>query len=518
VRRLLAGLAAAVAVAAAAPGSALAAAPLSLVRIGSANGPDNVVAAPGDGDRLFVVERTGRIVVLKGGVQSVFVDLTSRVHATGYEQGLFGLAFAPDYADSGKFYVYYNAPAAGPTSNNGSDVVVSELRRTDADHADASSERVLLRITHRLEQYENGGGLLFAPDGKLWIGTGDGGGWFDPHNNAQRLDPATDNADADQDALLGKLLRIDPAPGDGCGGQCTIPADNPGFAQREVWAYGLRNPWRFAFDPVTGQLAIGDVGNETYEEVDAALGPQPARGINFGWPFFEGNHPGQGAPPAGCCTPPVIERSHAEGFDALIGGVFVRDPAVPALAGRYLYAALTNGHIRSAVLQGGTPVTDDADTGLTLPGITSFGTDACGHVLMASLDGGIYRLVQGAATGCGALGARLTAAAHQRGWRSDGRLRAHAACAAACTVTLTASFTGVRGVRAKSAHAALAADSGATLTLRLGGSARRAVAAALRRGRRPSVRFTATARSATGRPGFERAEATSRLTGVARKR
>ena len=151
----------------------------------------------------------------RGKAQTVFADLTDRVKADGAEQGLLGLAFAPDYATSGKLYVFYTAraPAGAVVRDNGSDLVISELRRADADHVDPASERVLLRIPHRLGEFENGGQLSFGPDGRLWIGTGDGGGDNDPFRNAQRLDPATDDAARGADALLGKILRIDPKPG-----------------------------------------------------------------------------------------------------------------------------------------------------------------------------------------------------------------------------------------------------------------------------------------------------------------
>jgi glucose/arabinose dehydrogenase len=516
VRTLVAGAAAAAVAALGLPLTGAAAAGtggLTLVPVASFVQPVGTAVAPGDASRLFVVEKPGRIAVRHGRRQTTFLDLTGRVKSDGYEQGLLGLAFAPDYATSGHFYVSYTAPTTEPgAATFGSDLVISELRRgADADHGDPASERTLLRIPHRLEEYENGGQLRVGPDGMLWIGTGDGGGDGDPHHNAQRLDPATDDPAAGADALLGKILRIDPAPGDGCGGACTIPGGNPGFPQREVWAYGLRNPWRFSFDRLTGDLAIADVGNRELEEVDLAPAPGLGRGANYGWPFFEAGAHISGTPADGCCTPPVIQKSHgADGFDALIGGVVVRDPGLPMLEGRYVYAALTSGEIRSARFSGGRAV-DDRDTGLRAPNVTSFGEDACGRVYATVLDGALYRISQGSGA-CTAVGVTLTAAARQRP-SAAGTVKVAVACAAACTVSARGSVlvgsSTVAG-RTPTVTRKLPAGRRTVVSLKVSAAVRRTVAGALRRGRTVRVRFELTARAGTG-AAVRRARATSRL-------
>jgi glucose/arabinose dehydrogenase len=500
-------IAAALALAAVAITTPAVAAPSSvtLVPVARFSAPVGVVAAPGDASRLFVVEQAGRIVARRGTSQTTFADLTDRVKADGSEQGLLGLAFAPDYSTSGKLYVFYTArpPVGAVVRANGSDLVISELQRAnaDADHVDPASERVLLRIPHRLGEFENGGQLRFGPDGQLWIGTGDGGGDNDPFRNAQRVDPATNDAARGADALLGKILRVDPRPGDGCGGACTIPATNPGFAQREVWALGLRNPWRFSFDRLTGDLVIADVGNSVFEELDLAPGPDRGRGANYGWPAFEGTArvAGTDAPPAGCCTAPVLERAHAQpdGYNAIIGGVVVRDPGLPALAGRYLYANLSSGLIQAVRLGGGT-VFDDRSTGLRAPALTSFGEDGCGRVYATTLDGVLYRLSQGEGA-CDAVGVTLVAPARQRS-AATGAVRAVLTCAIACTAGVRASLTVGGAIVGRTATRTLALGAGrrGTVVLRVPAAVRPALRRALARGRVPSVRFMVTARAADG--------------------
>jgi glucose/arabinose dehydrogenase len=489
---------------------------LTLVPVASFTQPVGMAVAPGDPSRLFVVEKGGRIVVRHGAGQSTFLDLTGQVKSDGYEQGLLGLSFAPDYASSGRFYVYYTASTSAPgAASYGSDLAISEFRRgADADHADPASERPVLRIPHRLEEFENGGQMRFGPDGLLWIGTGDGGGDGDPHRNAQRLDPATDDAAAGADALLGKILRIDPTPGDGCGGACTIPAGNPGFAQREVWAYGLRNPWRFSFDRLTGDLAIADVGNRDLEEVDLAPAPGLGRGANFGWPYFEAGAQVSPSRPVGCCLAPVIQKSHrGDGFDALIGGMVVRDPGLPSLEGRYVYAALTTGEIRSARFAGGRAV-DDRDTGLRVPNLTSFGEDACGRVFATTIDGGLYRISQGTGA-CSAVGMTLTAAARQRVSGAAGTVEVTVTCAAGCTVRARGSLLIGGGGGSLAGHTGtltrqLAAGRRTVLRFRIGAALRRSVAAAARRSRGARLRFEVTARAGAGGPA-RHASASSRL-------
>jgi glucose/arabinose dehydrogenase len=489
--------------------------PVALVPVARFSAPVGVVAAPGDAGRLFVVEQAGRIVERRGTTQTVFADLTDRVKADGSEQGLLGLAFAPDYATSGKLYVFYTArpPAGAVVDDNGSDLVISELHRADADHVDPASERVLLRIPHRLGEFENGGQLAFGPDGRLWIGTGDGGGDNDPFHNAQRTDPATDDAARGADALLGKILRVDPGAGDGCGGACTIPADNPGFAQREVWALGLRNPWRFSFDRLTGDLAIADVGNTVFEELDLAPAPARGRGADYGWPAFEGTArvAGTDGPPAGCCTTPVLERGHdqPDGYNAIIGGVVVRDPGLPALAGRYLYANLSSGLIQAVRLGAGTAF-DDRSTGLRAPGLTSFGEDGCGRVYATTLDGVLYRLSQGEGA-CDAVGVTVAPPARQRA-AAIGSVRTTLTCAIACTAGVRASLTVGGAVVGRTATRTMALGGGrrATVALRVPATIRATLRRALVRGRVPGVRFVVTARAADG-GARRRATATARV-------
>jgi glucose/arabinose dehydrogenase len=496
-------------------GATAAPSPVTLVPVARFSTPVGVVAAPGDVSRLFIVEQAGRIVVRRGKTQTTFVDLTDRVKSDGAEQGLLGLAFAPDYATSGKLYVFYTtrAPAGAVVRDNGSDIVISELRRADADRADPAGERVLLRIPHRLGEFENGGQLSFGPDGRLWVGTGDGGGDNDPFRNAQRLDPATNDAARGADALLGKILRVDPTPGDGCGGGCSIPADNPGFPQREVWALGLRNPWRFSFDRLTGDLVIADVGNTVFEELDLAPAPGRGRGANYGWPAFEGTArvAGTDALPVGCCTAPVLERAHAQpdGYNAIIGGVVVRDPGLPALAGRYLYANLSSGLIQAVRLGRGTAF-DDRSTGLRAPGLTSFGEDGCGRVYATTLDGILYRLSQGEGA-CDAVGVTLSPPARQRAVVT-GSVRATLTCATACTARVRASLTvgGAIVGRTATRTVGLGAGRRATVVLRVPRTVRAGLARALARGRTPSVRFVVTARAADG-GAQRRATATARV-------
>jgi glucose/arabinose dehydrogenase len=483
--------------------AAAAPSPVTLVPVARFSAPVGVVAAPGDAGRLFVVEQAGRIVARRGRAQTVFADLTDRVKADGGEQGLLGLAFAPDYATNGKLYVFYTArpPAGAVVRDNGSDLVISELRRADGDHVDPAGERVLLRIPHRLGEFENGGQLSFGPDGQLWIGTGDGGGDDDPFRNAQRVDPATGDAARGADALLGKLLRLDPKPGDGCNGACTIPAGNPGFAQREIWALGLRNPWRFSFDRLTGDLVIADVGNTVFEELDFAPAPDRGRGANYGWPAFEGTArvAGTDAPPPGCCAAPVLERAHAQpdGYNAIIGGVVVRDPGLPALAGRYLYANLSSGLIQAVRLGGGTAF-DDRSTGLRAPGLTSFGEDGCGRVYATTLDGVLYRLSQGDGA-CDAVGVTLVPPARQRAV-ATGAVRAVLTCATACNAGVRASLTVGRAIAGRTATRTVVLGAGrrGTVVLRVPVAVRATLRRALARGRVPRVRFVVTARAADG--------------------
>ncbi len=346
---------------------------LKLVKVGSFAAPVYVTAPPGDRSRVFVVEQAGRIRVRSGGRTSTFLDIRNLV-TSGGEQGLLSMAFAPDYATSKRFYVYY--------TDKGAQERVVEYTAASPDRADPGSARLVLRMADP-EPNHNGGLLLFGPDGHLYIGTGDGGGAGDAHGvhgNAQN-----------KASLLGKLLRIDPAASGGAA--YTIPADNPfsgAGERREIYAYGLRNPWRFAFDRKTDDLTIGDVGQDKYEEIDFAHKGK-ARGRNFGWRVYEGYsryHPDESAPGA---VRPVIVTRHSAGNCSITGGVVVRDRAVPGAYGRYLYGDYCKGEILSAKLK--LPkVTSIRNTGLKVGGLSSFGEDARGRVYVVSNNGPVYRL------------------------------------------------------------------------------------------------------------------------------
>lgn len=283
----------------------------------------------GDGTgRIFVVEKPGRIKIVRDGKVEAgsFLDIEQKVRSSGYEQGLLGLTFHPKFSENGRFFVNY-------TDLDG-DTVVSEFGLTDnPDRADPGSERVLIKIDQPATNH-NGGQVKFGPDGYLYIGMGDGGSAGDPEGNAQNLD-----------ALLGKMLRLD------VGGEkpYAIPADNPfkdrDGARPEIWAYGLRNPWRFSFDSETGDMYIGDVGQNLWEEIDF----QPhssGGGENYGWDYTEGSH--EFEMPRGYDTSgitfPVFEYGRDDGC-SVTGGYVYRGEEFPALAGTYLFADFCTGKL-----------------------------------------------------------------------------------------------------------------------------------------------------------------------------
>jgi glucose/arabinose dehydrogenase len=329
-----------------------------LESIGSFSAPVHVAAPPGDSARVFVVEQAGRIRIVRGGRTNTrpFLDIRSRVLAGG-ERGLLSIAFAPDYASSRRFYVYFTERPAG-------DIRVMEYRASaDADVADPRSARSIVRIAHRRFANHNGGQLAFGPDGLLYIGTGDGGGGNDPLRTAQ-----------DRRSLLGKILRVDPARRG---------------ARPRVYAYGLRNPFRFSFDRRTGDLTIGDVGQDAVEEIDFLRGGA-APGANFGWSVFEGTHRiRQGR--VRKHREPVIQHSHGAGWCSIIGGFVVRDRLLPDLYGRYVYGDYCKGELYSARLGAGGARGVRA-IGVRVPGLTSFGEDADGRLYAAALGGSVYRL------------------------------------------------------------------------------------------------------------------------------
>ncbi|MDQ6750907.1 MAG: PQQ-dependent sugar dehydrogenase [Actinomycetota bacterium] len=355
--------------------------------------PVYVTAPPGDAQRVLVVQQTGVIRVLKNGVlQSDPFMTVPDVHDSG-EQGLLSMAFAPDYATSGRFYVYYSDNTSCDASAASCDDRVDEFQRgADADHGSASTRRRVLIIGHQTFQNHNGGQLQFGPDGYLYVSTGDGGGGGDTLGSGQN--PNT---------LLGKLLRIDPRGA--ADGDHTIPLDNPfvGVASTrpEIWAYGLRNPWRFSFDRLLGDLTIGDVGQGAREEVDFQPRGQGG-GANYGWNTCEGDlaYPGGGpCPPDPAFTAPVLTYGRGPGIcgagasqSSITGGYVSRDASIPALLGRYLYADFCRGFMRSAVLGPGASG-GDADLGVSVTGVSSFGEDALCHLYVASaVSGVVYRL------------------------------------------------------------------------------------------------------------------------------
>jgi glucose/arabinose dehydrogenase len=350
---------------------------VKLVKVGSFDQPLYVTAPPADRRRIFVVGQAGQIDIVRGGrkLPTPFLDLRSRV-LSGGEQGLLGLAFAPDYAHSGLLYVYY-------TGKDAKEHLV-EIHRKSDDLAEAASARTVF-VHDDPEANHNGGQLAFGPDGFLYVGTGDGGGGNDQHGargNAQNLG-----------SPLGKILRIDPRAKNGK--PFTAPANNPFVARAgalpEIYAYGLRNPWRFSFDRSTGDLVIGDVGQDAVEEIDFAR-QGAARGANFGWRPFEGRKRIFDEPAPGAKAP-VITKSHDDGWCSITGGYVVRDRAVPGLYGRYVYGDYCKGELRSARLSDGKASGDQAIPGLkTISGLASFGEDAAGRVyVVAQGDGTVYR-------------------------------------------------------------------------------------------------------------------------------
>lgn len=371
----------------------------SLQPVGSGfDEPIYLTSAPTNPDRLFVVERKGRIVeVSADGSRSVFADLRGPVGCEadcGGERGLLSIALSPDFASSGRFFVFY-----GEDQGEG-EIHVAEMT-ANVTFAPLSTLRDVLPIPHPTRTNHYGGQLQFGPEGNLFISTGDGGGSNDPDHNAQ---DRTDN-------LLGKILRIDPDPSGLL--DYTVPAGNP-FGN-EIWAYGLRNPFRFSFDRGGSGLWIGDVGQGAREEVDYGPAPGLGGGFNFGWSCFEGTLPGNGddpacdAAPADAFVPPVFEYPHvppAEGCPngfAIIGGYVSRDPGTTGLYGRYVYGDLCDGRIRS-FLPSQPLASGDRSEGMQAFGLNSFGEDSCGRLYAISGAGTVYRIVGSSPTNCAGAG------------------------------------------------------------------------------------------------------------------
>lgn len=330
----------------------------------------------GDGSgRLFLTEQVGRIRIHNGTsvLTTPFLDIDPLVRCCG-EEGMLSTAFHPNYASNGFFFVYY--------TNNSGDQVVARYTRSagNPNVADPASAKIIITIPHPNQGNHNGGPLKFGPDGYLYIATGDGGGGGDPDENAQDLS-----------VLLGKQLRLDIDTA----GPYVVPPSNPfvgvAGARPEIWAYGLRNPWRFTFDRQTGDMFIGDVGQGQREEID--FQPAGVGGLNYGWDDMEGSLCFE--PSSGCLTAnrvlPILEVSHGSGDCAIVGGYRYRGTAVPSLAGRYVHSDNCSGRIRIATQGAGGTWTQVVDQDPAF-GIFTFGEDQSGE-LYASAGGTIYRLV-----------------------------------------------------------------------------------------------------------------------------
>jgi hypothetical protein len=357
----------------------------TLQQVGVFDEPMYVTSAPNDPDRLFVVERDGRVEQVQGGAITNFADVSTQIGPISGEQGLFSIALAPDFASSGRFYLDYAGSATA------GDIHVAEMRAAGPT-APLSSLREVLVISHLEKTNHYGGQLQFGPDGLLYVSTGDGGAGDDELHNAQSLS-----------SLLGKILRVDPLPSGLL--PYTIPAGNPyagGAAEDDtIWSIGLRNPYRFSFDRLSGAILIGDVGQEQSEEVDYTPSGAGA-GANYGWNCFEGLLPGPATDPE-CATPPVSGYTapiFAYGHNdpgaggsrcAIVGGYVVRDPNLGDLYGRYLYGDYCGGSVRS--FEPSNPSGTDRAEGLEVPEVTSFGEDSCGRIYTASELGRVSRLV-----------------------------------------------------------------------------------------------------------------------------
>jgi glucose/arabinose dehydrogenase len=357
---------------------------LALRKIGDFEHPVFVTGAPGAPKLLFVVEQEGRVAVLKGGrkLSRPFLDISDQVGYDGAERGLLSIAFPPDYPQSGRFYVYY--------VDKGGAIRIDEMHRESATRAGTAARNVI-RVPHPVNANHNGGQMQFLGE-DLYFGIGDGGSAGDPPNNAQN-----------KDVLLGKLARIDPLPSGGK--PYSVPASNPFVGApgaEEIYSYGLRNPFRFSFDTVTDprrpRLAIGDVGQNKYEELDYTT-LAAAGGANFGWDAWEGFAPyteeNSGTPDPGGTTKPIFAYSHdrAGGSCSIIGGYVVADPALRSLYKRYVYADYCEGQLR-ALAPHLKRASGDHRLGLAVASPTSFGEDDAHHLYVASQDGPVYRVIE----------------------------------------------------------------------------------------------------------------------------
>ena len=346
------------------------------------NSPVYVTDAGDGSGRLFIVEQAGRILILQNGVilPTPFLDIRSLV-ASGGERGLLSVAFHPQYKTNGIFVVNYTRESSNPADDGDTVIARYTASPPTTDRPDPASRTVLLTIDQPQPNH-NGGLVKFGPDGFLYSGMGDGGSGGDvgaghaPEGNGQSLT-----------TLLGKLLRINVRGTS----QYTIPIDNPNLGagtRREIWAYGLRNPWRFSFDRATGDLYVGDVGQNAYEEID--FQPYNAKGgANYGWPVWEGNHFYRGGATRGANTRPTAEYSHAGGACSVTGGYVYRGTKIPALSGFYIFGDYCNGRMWTLVrFRGAWRLSLLRDTPYS---ISSFGEDEAGELYLVALNGSIFR-------------------------------------------------------------------------------------------------------------------------------
>ena len=333
---------------------------LKLTNVGTSLGGTGVflTSPPGDKNRLFVVRQAGQISIIKNGTNlaTPFLDIAGTI-ASGGERGLLGLAFHPQYATNGRFFVYYTQ-SASPTG----DIVIAEygVSGGNPDVAATAQVQKLVQIAHSINSNHNGGMIAFGPDGYLYAGIGDGGGGGDPFKAGQDLN-----------TNLGKILRLNPD---------SPTTSVPGNQQGLIWDFGLRNPWRFSFDKTLGDLYIGDVGQNAWEEID--FEPKGAGKKNYGWSVMEGTH----CYPSGTCTPtgvpPIQEYPHSQGC-SVTGGYVYRGSAIPCLQGWYLYGDYCQGTIWALKVVGGAAQGNTA-VNITQGSLTSFGEDDNGELYVLS--------------------------------------------------------------------------------------------------------------------------------------
>lgn len=346
---------------------------VSLTEVATGLSQPLLVTHAGDGSgRLFIVEQTGTVRVFRDGrlLADPFLDITNLV-LSGGERGLLGLAFAPDYEKSGRFYVSYTAKAG-----EGDSILARyKVQAADADRAAPSSAEILLTVDQPFANH-NGGNIVFGPDGYLYFGLGDGGSGGDPAGNGQNTL-----------TLLGSLLRLDVSGATGYSVPPTNPFVGRPTAKPEIWAFGLRNPWRFSFDRTTGDLYMADVGQNSWEEVNF----QPAAskgGENYGWNFYEGNHAHRPGIPDGK-TFPIAEYATADPNCSVTGGHVYRGPTVTPLSGLYVFADYCSGKIWTLERSGAT--WEIAELMDTEHQISSFGEDEEGEVYATHHGGIVYK-------------------------------------------------------------------------------------------------------------------------------